>query len=150
VMDTKQLIGAGESMAGNPKAAERTPLDQVAGFDVHITPLTVAPHNLGGLIQGLSTQAASHVTLHSPIDHVSAAEAAAGTANITFTWDVDRATIGDVPVTSELYVSVLPEGQGLFPDDPSRLEDEPDGNPHRILTKEDLAPNTFQFHLPAG
>ena len=51
VMDVQQLIAAGESLAGNPIKAERTPLDQVAGFNVHITPLTV-----GGLLQGLSTQ----------------------------------------------------------------------------------------------
>ena len=40
VMDTSQLIAAGESLARSPHDAKWTPLDQ-AGFNVHITPLTV-------------------------------------------------------------------------------------------------------------
>jgi hypothetical protein len=51
VMSTDQLIKAGESMEATPRTAERTPLDQVSGFSVHITPLTV-----GGQLQGMSTQ----------------------------------------------------------------------------------------------
>src|SRR5207237_1147826 len=53
VMDTQALTAAGESMAGQPRSAERVPLDQVAGYNVHITPITV-----GGLLQGLSTEVA--------------------------------------------------------------------------------------------
>ncbi len=59
VMNTAQLIAAGESLSGNPFVAERTPLDQVDGFNVHITPLTVL-----GLLQGMSTQNTPSLTVH--------------------------------------------------------------------------------------
>ncbi len=41
VMDTAELIAAGESLAATPSQAERQPLDQV-NPNVHITPLTGA------------------------------------------------------------------------------------------------------------
>ncbi len=58
VIDTAQLIKAGELLASNPFVAERTPLDQVPNINVHITPLTV-----GGQLQGMSTQGLPTLTI---------------------------------------------------------------------------------------
>ena len=112
VMDTAELIAAGESLAATPRQAERQPLDQV-NPNVHITPLT------GAGTWDLATQPVSSVKLLEPLNPIPAAQGEE--SDITFRWAVDTSSIGLQPVKSKLYVSVFREGMGLFPDDPSTL-----------------------------
>ncbi len=140
VIDTAALTATAEALIADPRTAERRPID-IQNAGVHITPITVF-----GLLQGMSTQAASRVVLTEPLGRVSAADALQ--PNLTFRWTVDRASIGSAPVTSTLYVSVMSEGKGLFPDDLT-LAGETDCSPYRILTFE-LPADTFQYALPAN
>jgi hypothetical protein len=75
----------------------------------------------------------------------------------TFKWDVLRNIVGDQVVKSRLYVSVLPAGEGLFPDDSPPARASASGSaacsaaptsPHRIFTKTDLADNALEFQIP--
>ncbi|MBN2293355.1 MAG: hypothetical protein JXM70_13080 [Pirellulales bacterium] len=133
VMDTSQLTATAEAQILDPYLAERTPID-IANPGVHITPLTV-----GGRLQGLSTQVG--LPVHSLESHQS---------QITLTWEVDRSDIGNAPVVCTVYVSLLPDGEGLFPDDIS-VDGFEDGNPNRILTYElpaDTITTDFEFIIP--
>ena len=138
-MDTASMIATAESFT--PREAERTPID-IANPGIHIGGLTVK-----GLLQGMSTQASANVLLQEPLQPVPAEDGLQ--PDITFRWDVDRTSLGDVEITNTLYVSVLSDGECLFPDDKIIVGSD-DCHPHRILTHELPAESadSFEYTLP--
>ena len=100
-----------------------------------------------GLLQGLSTQASANVLLQEPLQPIPAEDALQ--PNITFRWNVDRTSLGNVEITNTLYVSVLSDGECLFPDDVV-IAGSDDCHPHRILTHElpAEAAGSFEYTLP--
>ena len=86
---------------------------------------------------------------------------------LTFKWEVDTDQLGTTQYTAQVFVSALPPGQGLWPDDAprprySKFEADPsrvigqqfngnpvtDNNPHRIWTSGLLPAGTTQAVLP--
>ncbi len=111
---------------------------------------------------GLAVQPYDPLTLISPQDSRDLQN-----GPLTFKWDVDTDQLGTTNYKVQVFVSTLPPGQGLWPDDAprprfSKFEAEPtrvigkdfegspvtDNNPNRVWTSELLPAGTEQVELP--
>ncbi|NLS91835.1 MAG: hypothetical protein GXX96_06600, partial [Planctomycetaceae bacterium] len=149
IMDTAKAIAA----ATRPEADD-TPID-IIDPGLHIAPLTVQGGGTLGMAQGISLQPTSGLTLTAPVNEAMRNEGAQ-VVNPTFKWKVTGAAVAGQPVTSTLYVSTFPLGEGLFPDDFESGSGVEDCHPNRILTRRlsasdwDGSSLSFQFALPAN
>ena len=134
VLDTEEMTRIVST--ADLKALEITPIDQVAGNQIHITPISQA-----GRPRGLSLMTVDFLTLTN-LDPVSVEKDATPP---TFQWNVNQAITGS-HVRSDLFVSALPPGKGLFPDEcqaPS-IDCRDNAGDRRISTKTGLN-DTFEF-----
>ena len=152
-----------KAAAASADLLRRLPIDNLGPSD----PRPDLPVNFPGIaasagMRGLAIQPYDPLKLISPQD---TRDLQAGP--VTFRWEVDTDQLGTTNYQVQVFVSALPPGQGLWPDDASRprvaiLESEPtrvigqtfagspvtDNNPHRIWTSDLLPAGTTHIDLP--
>ncbi|WP_253262202.1 Ig-like domain-containing protein [Ramlibacter montanisoli] len=123
-------------------------------------PVNLPAIPVAAAIRGLAIQPNDPLTLISPID---TREVNAPGSTLTFKWSVDTSLLGSASYTSRVFLSALPPGLGLWPNDapssrtpileaeapdPLNIHGLPDNNPNRIYTSDFIPAGTNEFTLP--
>jgi YD repeat-containing protein len=111
VFDVQKFIKTADDYAG-------TEAVKVGGIDAEKfeSNINLPSIVVGGPARGLSLQITDPLELWEPNTTVNVYDS----GGLTFKWLVDDDLLGDQPFTSQLFVSTLSAGEGLFPVDPQR------------------------------